>query len=280
MAPSLFPEAQLLSVSLDTAVLGPGGDLDGGPALKFLMDIARRGWIGCNVTGPPCETWSAARHLPKPPEVKGRWPRPLRSAKNPWGVPHLSTKELHQLRVGSRLYLASVIAETCIALHGGCSIMEHPNRRGGDFPSTWDTIVEAHLTKLAGYQAPVVEQWKYGACSVKPTRLRALGMCLSGYTQILREEEDCRHPFPAEALQGVNQSGEFRTAAAKEYPTGLSKWLARTLLEEARARAKANLVAHVSVHPTDELFVHLQQLAATSSIIDEKADRLPDYQGP
>ena len=72
--------------TLDTTVLGQQGDLDGGPAHHFLMQLARRGWIGCNVTGPPCETWSAARHMPKPSHIKGRWPRPLRSSSTDSGA--------------------------------------------------------------------------------------------------------------------------------------------------------------------------------------------------
>ena len=101
LAPRIMPGVEVISISLDTAVLGQQGDLDGGPAHRFLTQLASRWWIGCNVTGPPCETWSAARHMQKPSHLKGRWPRPLRSSSRLWGLPNLSIRELRQLRAGS-----------------------------------------------------------------------------------------------------------------------------------------------------------------------------------
>ena len=74
--------------------------------------------------GPPCETWSAARHIQ--PDAPGHWPRPLRSAKMPWGLPDLSCKELRQLGMGTRLYLHSTVAEFYVYSGGGSTLKEHP----------------------------------------------------------------------------------------------------------------------------------------------------------
>ncbi len=48
--------------------------------------LARAGVFAVSLGGPPCETWSAARHL----ELEsGKGPRPLRSAMSSWGLTHL-----------------------------------------------------------------------------------------------------------------------------------------------------------------------------------------------
>ena len=76
--------------------------------------------------GPPRETFSPARHLEKPAEVKGHWPRPLRSANRLWGIDNLSMRELEQLRVGSKLYIHNTLIDLQVVHSGGYSLLEHP----------------------------------------------------------------------------------------------------------------------------------------------------------
>ena len=72
------------------------------PPAKLGTDFAPRAlgaFAGC-LTGPPCGTWSAARHL-QLEECVG--PRPLRSAELPWCLPTCTGKELRQATMGSEL---------------------------------------------------------------------------------------------------------------------------------------------------------------------------------
>ena len=74
-------------------------------------------------TGPPCETWTAARHLVCE-ELQGREPK--RSSSRPWGLAGLSHRELDQLHIGSHLMLNSMGIEMRIYHAGGGAVMEHP----------------------------------------------------------------------------------------------------------------------------------------------------------
>ena len=73
-----FEDLDILLLSVDTAVGGDLCDLLQGPGLRALHGVVDAGIVAGSLSGPPCETWSAARHLP-PPEgcADGRrWPRP------------------------------------------------------------------------------------------------------------------------------------------------------------------------------------------------------------
>ena len=106
MAKEFLPDIQVVMISLDTAV-HEECNLDNGPQWGYLLTLLAEGiFAGC-ATGPPCETWSAARHVQM--EGPGHWPRPLRSASQPWGVVDLSCRELRQLHMGTRLYLHSTL---------------------------------------------------------------------------------------------------------------------------------------------------------------------------
>ena len=58
------------------------------------MDAARSGRLLGLLLGPPCETWSSARHETQYDEdgMALCGPRPLRDAENCWGIDMLSFK--------------------------------------------------------------------------------------------------------------------------------------------------------------------------------------------
>ena len=62
-----FPDLGVLMLSVDAAVGGELCDLLHGPGLKALHGVVDAGLVAGTLSGPPCETWSAARHL-LPPE--------------------------------------------------------------------------------------------------------------------------------------------------------------------------------------------------------------------
>ena len=71
-----FPDFGVLMLSIDTAVGGELCDLLHGPGLKALHGVVDAGLVAGTLSGPPCETWSAARHLLPPEGSLARWPRP------------------------------------------------------------------------------------------------------------------------------------------------------------------------------------------------------------
>ena len=58
-----FPDIDIVLLSLDTAVCGELGNLLCGDGFESLRRILALGLITASLSGPPCETWSAARHL-------------------------------------------------------------------------------------------------------------------------------------------------------------------------------------------------------------------------
>ena len=164
---------------MDTAVDAQLGDLFAGRGLNLLKELADGKLFGLSMTGPPCETWTAARHL-RCDELHGRGPRPLRSCSSPWRIAGLSLRELEQLHTGSHLMLNSLDIELRISLAGGGAIMEHPAMPDQpDYASIWRTPLHQSLVMQCPFRQLVyIEQWRYGAASVKPTILRGLGLYL------------------------------------------------------------------------------------------------------
>lgn len=206
------------------------GNLDGSN-WRIVLEFLRLGVTALGLTGPPCETFSAARYLP-PPDGMRRPPRPLRSAKALWGIPDRIARELRQLAMGTRLLMHSQQAETMICLNGGMSAMERPkSRRREDcpddaiLPSSWDAYTQVHfLSHIPLCRFHQVEQWKYGADSVKPTTFRTIGM--RNFAANLAKHADPHAVRPQMVLQGLNDKGAWKTAHAKEYPHLLCQALA------------------------------------------------------
>eukprot|EP00435_Cladocopium_sp_Y103_P057853 s641_g20.t1 len=221
LAPEYFPDFDVLPISADTAIDANLGDLSDGQSFSLLLGLADSGVFALNLTGPPCETWTAARHIVCD-NLFGRGPRPLRLCDSPWGVLGLSLRELKQLAMGSHLMLHSIGIELRVLLGGGGSLMEHPATPDDPtFASIWRT--DLHRNVVMGCPHAVealVEQWRYGADCIKPTFLRGIGLpgiepnlhrfCVPGVTRHKR------------ILAGFDaETRKFRTSAAKEYPSGL-----------------------------------------------------------
>ena len=83
---------------------------------------------------------------------------------------------------------------------------------------------------------------------------------------------------PQVKLQGVTESGSFRTAAAKEYPDALCRTLVIGLVRSLRIRAQTEGMrtpSHVS--PDDDRWI--RQVLSTAEHVTN-GPWLPDYQGP
>ena len=274
-----LPGFKLIMLSLDTAVGGSSCDLLDGPGLQSLWRIVEAGMIAGSLSGPPCETWSAARHLPQPPDCRSRWPRPLRSADRAWGLPHLTHRELHQVATGSSLMLSNVKIELGVVLLGGAAIMEHPDFPPCDeYASVWKTPLQSKICNAApGHQRVHVQQWKYGAASIKPTLLRVMGLPPAAATLHRHVLPD--QVRPSAVLSGRDETtGQFRTAGAKEYPPGFCAALVHTLLGGLAARhckESLRVVQWSQLEERDRDWITAVELASSRCI---SSHFLPDYQ--
>eukprot|EP00435_Cladocopium_sp_Y103_P054060 s146_g17.t1 len=221
----LIPGFTIRILSVDTAIDTKLGNLDRGLVFSRLLAIVRKRFFASGLTGPPCETFSAARHIVLP---DGHHPRPLRAADSPWLLRHRSGRELHQVMIGTRLLFHSLITETALVLSGAGSLMEHPTEHPDeDRASVWRTACHRQwILRLPDACEHHIEQWKYGSRGVKPTTLRALNMGPASLVDdVLASHVDPLLVRPHRPLKGRAEDGTFHTAAAKEYPSNLCRAL-------------------------------------------------------
>ena len=276
-----LPGWRIILLSFDTAVHPQVGDLNNGPNWQRVLKLGHLGVTAANLTGPPCETYSAARHIP-PPQIEGgrhkRWPRPLRHPDRLWGLDGLGLRELQQLCMGTRLLLHSVHFESLVVLHGGGSMMEHPApRRDPKVPASWGSPAIKKLTALLPDSHPhYVEQYKFGAKGVKPTWLRSLNL---PQFQALHQAEDSSIARPVQGLSGLDEEGQWRTAHAKEYPSALCKGMAIGVLKSLQYKIRRNELRERSWSVLEEILPWIEEVTWASMDILAAQGYLPDYQG-
>lgn len=117
------------------------------------------------------------------------------------------------------------------------SILKSPENQ--DFASVWRTPLQHRICGAApGHQRLHIQQWKYGAAAVKPTLLRAMGLPRSA--TIMHDQIIPGLSKPTSTLAGRDaQTGQFRTACAKEYPSGLCRALVVTLFSGLAKRTQS-----------------------------------------
>ena len=125
--------------------------------------------------------------------------------------------------------LADLKFEVGIVLGGGAAMLDHPAPAENEqYASAWRTRIQRMLNSAPGAQRIAIQQWRYGAAAVKPTTIRVLGLPPSA--KHLHDQGDTQAVKPANFLAGVDETtGQFRTAQAKEYPSGLCRALVITL---------------------------------------------------
>ena len=269
---------QFLILSLDTAVSDTLCNLDNGPNWQRILQVLELALVAFGLTGPPCETYSAARHI-EPPDSATHWPRPLRSPGNLWGLRFLRCREIRQLTTGSRLLLHSVVMEALVNIGGGSTLMGHPaERTTGEVPAAWRAPAMVGLLRhLPEYKANYVEQWRYGSKGIKPTNLRTIG-CYKPWLSLQRHA-DPQAVRPVVRLEGLNDLGQWRTSEAKEYPEGLSRAIASIVKDTVQHRLtfRQYRIVNWSTVP-DDVRKWIQEVQQSSSQIRDVNWR-PDYQG-
>ena len=131
----------------------------------------------------------------------------------------------------------------------------------------------------ANFTSTTLATWStqvpFGAPTVKPTVIRAMGTQEAKY-------EMHRHYLggiqkPTKKLPGIDDTGQFCTAAAKEYPTAMSKGLAFSVAKTLACRLKQGqrFVQHTEIGP---LFAWVSTMCVVSKDIRHDAVMMPDYQ--
>ena len=272
-----FPDYEIAVFSVDTAIHDRCGNLASGKNYELLWQLASQGLFALCISGPPCETWSAARHLLL--EGAKFAPRPLRSAERPWGLDGRSLRELLQLTTGSELMVNHLQLETAVVLNGGGALMEHPAPpRPEEYASIWRVQLHSNVSmEMRHSKQIVIEQWRYGAVGVKPTTIRSLNLS-ERVGAILHQCTVEGLTRPQNLLMGLDEAQCFKTAAAKEYPSGLCLALVRASLDGLQRRIRVD--GHCEKH-FDQLTSHEREWIATMESAGHQVFAttfLPDYQ--
>lgn len=223
-------QTQIFCLSVDFCIQKEGGDLTLETSKTFWLDRIYSGAI-CGVGGgPPCETYTAARH------IEGG-PPPLRSHDWPYGLPHNSVKAWRQTRIGTILMRFMLTMVVAVARIGGAAFLEHPaypvwiaTKRPS---SIWSSKMARWIKRLHCAQLVTFDQCLMGCEARKPTTLLLIRM------QSLREEilrlgkgGRCDHSNGAHRiLKGKDKEGGFNTAVAKVYPPKLNTAILRAIYQ-------------------------------------------------
>ena len=171
-------------------------------------------------SGPPCETWSAARFV----ELDNSRVRPVRAAKTPWGLPAMAISELKQVVVGNLLMYFVLLLMVIQVGAGLFGLMEHPAEPYEQFkPSIWRTPLWRFMLRL-NLRTIKIWQGYHRAPSPKPTKF-GLTVPIPRLSQIFLRHQ-VRYDLPQQVSVGRNADGTFATAILKEYPPSLCSALA------------------------------------------------------
>ena len=265
-------------LSIDTAV-DPMCDINSNQTWGHLLDLATSGLLLALLLGPPCETWSSARHEALRDEtgqpING--PRPLRSAHRPWGLEELCPREYRQIQTGMRLLLRGLILVVHTVLRGGSALLEHPAKpKQENRASICRTAIIELILRSGCFRTHTFGQWKFHAKGTKPTTFLYGNLpCLP---TTLRSFEDCHAVRPQVPLVGRDTYGNFQTASAKEYPPLLNAAMAACVKEKWLPFLSSPSADQPEVL-TSELSNFLNSLHLRCSEICEHRSWLPDYQG-
>jgi len=266
-------------LSMDTAVSQEYGNLQvEATSWKKLIRLYENGAISATLAGAPCETFSAARHLP-PPETfsGGRWPRPLRSSERLFGLAFLSGRELRQCRQGTAFSLQTLFIAVLHLATGGVFISEHPAcPEDEEKASIWRSALIELLRKDPDCRLQTFAQWRWGSVTPKPTGLFSIK--LPALAKSMYACADSSLQYPKKVAQGLDDAGHFNTAACKEYPPLFCQALAKAFTDQFEVSLRAQEVINCTV---DDMSLHqwLHEAATESAPIYDFTTYRPDFQG-
>lgn len=101
----------IVTVSVDIVCDLVWGDVTRPDTRAFWIEAIKKGWVCAATAGPPCETWTVARHRH---DIEACGPRPVRSHDDLWGFESMRLSEARQVLVGNELLAFSI--ETFLAM--------------------------------------------------------------------------------------------------------------------------------------------------------------------
>ena len=198
----------------------------------WLMRLIQSKRVAGAFGSPPCNTLSAARHVPLK-VASGMSPRPLRSRQSPWyPLSYCTDRERLAVHVGSALYLLVLGLLGEVAMTGGWTGLGHPADRGEPLPSFFATKEVHSFCRTFGLVYSVIHQCRYGAPTKKPT-----GLLLPRGLHKLQLR--CNHHRKHKWLVGLDNYEHFETIPAAKYPRKLCNSLATLFVQswlEVRSR--------------------------------------------
>ena len=220
----LCPDGTVLCVvSVDLVINQQWGNVRLPDTQKFWLQGVRAGWVSGALCGPPCETWSQARHVQDEGRSE-RGPRPLRARDHLWGLESLSLREACQVETGNDLLLFSFELLFELACTEGFGVLEHPKEpEDPEKPSIWRLEIMRLLVQISGAEVIDLAQGLLGAHSPKPTRLLALNLPL---LRARLREHQITSELPKRSAIGKSEDGQWRTSPLKEYPPAMNRALA------------------------------------------------------
>lgn len=225
----LCPDGTILCVvSVDLVINQQWGNVRLKATQDFWLQGVRAGWVCGALCGPPCETWSQARHVPDAQRPE-KGPRPLRDHACLWGFDSLSIREALQVATGNELLLFSIELLYALACMEGFGVLEHPKEPEDQAKaSIWRLAILKLLQQFPGVDIIDLAQGLWGAHSPKPTRLLTLN--LPSLRGILRAHQ-VTTDLPRRSAIGKAEDGSWRTAPLKEYPPAMNRALATSFCQ-------------------------------------------------
>ena len=206
--------------SLDRVVAG-WGDLRSENTWIHLFRLVRAGVLRAAMAGPPCETFSKARHKPG-------GPRPVRSRTHLHGLPDLLPRYVDQV-AESNYFVKQLFRLYVLMGPRGLTCVEHPDDPGAHpFPSMW--LMQECLEYQTKCFATVtlLDMCRFGWSSRKPTRL--LHTFVHDYSLRLK----CNHGTHGNMI-GKTADGSYNTGPSAQYSNQFCSVLGRTFLEHMSA---------------------------------------------
>ena len=263
------PRLRPIIVSLDLQVDASRCNMMDSAQQEFWLKCAKEGKIDGGLGGPPCETWSAARHFE---EIDYAGPRPVRLAEALWGLNDLAPREERQVHVANVLLLFTILLQLYCWIAGRWFVLEHPKEPDpAEYASIWRLPIMRLLLGLPGYRRFLIYQGLYGGLSPKPTHLLFTHAPANLDVIALRMRTTS---MPAAVKMGrVKGERFYRTAALKEYPPSFCAFLAQSYYAWSceQTETLGPQLAPTEIAQFQKLEVSLAQSATIFG---------PDYAGP